>query len=91
MKIDLKELEEKLNGLKGHDFNRAEREERFTGNVTPDLTFSKSYQARLASFALGMNVHDIFDLPLKEYVQVTGKVSNFLFSGSETEETPQEQ
>lgn len=88
-KIDDKILEEKLNTLGGHDFERAEREERMTGNVTPDLTFSKGFQARLAAYALGLNPHDIKDLPLKEYVKVTQRVSNFLFTGSETEETPQ--
>ena len=90
-KINISILEEKLNTLTGHDFEKAEREERLTGNATPDLTFSKSFQARLAAFALDLNPHDIKDLPLKKYAQLTQKVSNFLFSGSETEEIVQEQ
>lgn len=85
-KIDIKKLEEGLNSLTGLHFEQAEKQERLTGNVTPDLSFSKSFQARLAAFALDMNVHDIKELPLKEYSLVTQKVSNFLFSGSAEEE-----
>ena len=86
IKIDYKKLEEGLPTLTGHDFEMAEKQERAAGNFTPDLTFSRSFLARLGSFALGVNVHDLKDLPLNEYAQVTQKVNAFLYSGSATEE-----
>lgn len=82
MKIDLKELWEKLQGLNGNDFESAEMQERQLGNKGTDLSMSRSFQARLAAYALKINPHEIKSLPVSEYWQVTTVVGNFLFQGS---------
>ncbi len=86
-KIDITNLTEKLDALRGLDFEQAETEERAAGNSAIEMSFSKSFQARLASKALGENVHDIKELPLKEYYKITNAVSRFLFSDLESAET----
>ena len=87
MKIDIEELKTKLDNLKGVDFEAAEREERLAGNSSVDVTMSKSFQARLAARALGVNPHEIKELPLKQYSKVVLEVMSFLFGFSVTEET----
>ena len=83
--IDTNKLREGLNKLTGHDFEFAEAMERAAGNAYPIINFSRSFQARLAASALDMNVHDIKNLPLKEYTALTNEVSNFLSSTSDGE------
>jgi|GEM_PF-2219421 len=77
--MDFKDLENKLEGLTGIDYEIAEQEELAAGNTAFDVTTSKSYMARLAARALKCNPYDIKDLPVKQYVEVTTRVSNFLF------------
>lgn len=89
MAIDYEKLDAGLKNLRGLDFETAERQERTAGNNYPDVTFSKSFQARLAATALGVPVADIKELPLREFSQATSAVFNFLFSNS-GEETPAE-
>ena len=84
--VDITKIEDGLNKLRGLDFEQAEREERTAGNTFPDVTFSKSFQARLAAAAIGVTVHDINELPLREFNRATQAVFNFLF-GSSVEET----
>ena len=86
-KIDASKLVEKLETLRGLDFEAAEAEERAAGNTAVEMTFSKSFQVRLAAKALGENVHDLKSLPLKDYYKITAQVSRFLFAGLEGEET----
>ncbi len=83
--VDFNKLDEGLNNLRGLDFEQAESQERAAGNNFPEVTFSKSFQARLAARALGMNVHDLKALPLRDYSQVCQRTFNFLFSTSEKE------
>lgn len=85
--VDISNLTEKLNELTGLDFEECEKEERLAGTNSVDVSFSKSFQARLAAKALGVNVWDIKDLPLKKYAQVTMQVMTFLFADSAKEET----
>ena len=85
--MDTSKLSEKLNNLRGLDFELAETQERVAGNNFPDVTFTKSFQARLAAQALEVPVADIKELPLKKYNQVCGTVFNFLFTSS-GDETP---
>lgn len=80
--MDISKLEEKLGELRGLDFERAEMEERAAGNNFPDVTFSKSFQARLAALALGVPAPDIKELPLNQYSRVCSTVFNFLFAPS---------
>ena len=86
-KIDTSKLTEKLEGLRGLDYEAAEADERRTGNTAVELSFSKGFQIRLAAMALGFNVHDLKALPVKDYFKVTNEVSRFLYGGSESEET----
>lgn len=76
--IDYQKLDEGLNKLNGFDMLELEKEERLTGNTTLELSTSKSFQARLAAKALGMNVHDLKALPLKEFNQVCVRCFGFL-------------
>lgn len=85
MNLDTKKLQAGLENLSGYDFEQAEKNERMAGNMTPDITFSKSFQARLAAKALSESVMDIRNLPIKEYTLVTSMVGNFLL-GSLAEE-----
>ena len=81
--IDLKELWTKLEGLTGNDFESAEMQERQSGNRAADLSSTRSFQARLAAYALKINPHEIKNLSLSEYWNVTTVVGNFLFKESE--------
>lgn len=83
--IDIEKLSAGLQKLRGLDFEEAESAERAAGNNYPEITFSKSFQARLAAKALDMNPHDLKELPLKDYDAATRKVFNFLFASSASE------
>lgn len=85
--MDINELRKKLDNLKGVDFEAVEKEERIAGNTSVDVTMSKSFQARLAARAMGMNPHEIKELPLRQYSKVVLEVMSFLFASSDTEET----
>ena len=78
-KIDLLALRGKLETLTGFDIEAAEAEERAAGDMTPEIYFSKRYQARLAAKALGCKTDDIRALKANEYTAATSLVSNFLF------------
>ena len=81
-KFDIKLLKEKLQTLRGLDFEAAETQERLSGNPAADISFTRAFQVRLAAMALGVNVHDLKSLPLPKYNQVANEVSRFLFSSS---------
>lgn len=83
--VDISNLNEKLNELTGLDFELVESQERTAGNNFPDVTFSKSFQARLAAQALGVPVADIKELPIKKYREACSTVFNFLYSASDDE------
>ena len=84
--IDMEKLSAGLEKLRGLDLEECEAAERAAGNNFPELSFSKSFQARLAAKALEMNVFDLKELPLKDYDAACRVVFNFLFStqGGET-------
>lgn len=86
--IDTSNLTEKLETLSGLDFEECEREERRVGNTSVDVSLSKSFQARLAARALGVDPFELKGLPLNKYARVTMEVMTFLFADSEKEETP---
>lgn len=89
MAIDISKLDEGLNKLRGLDFEQCEAQERAAGNTFPELSFNKSFQARLAARALDVPTADIKELPLKQFAKVTQAVFNFLFNTSDAE-TPSE-
>lgn len=86
--IDTAYLTEKLETLSGLDFEEVEREERKIGNTSVDVSLSKSFQARLAARALGVDPFEIKKLPLNKYARLTMDVMTFLFADSAKEETP---
>lgn len=87
MTIDQKYLEEKLNGLTGLDYEAAKRRFRITQpNFIGVEQLQSGFQIEIAALALGVNVHELQNLPLKQYSKLCNLVSNFLFSDSETEE-----
>ncbi len=86
--IDTNKLEERLGMLKGHDFELAEFAERNKGNTMPIITFSSSFQARLAAIALECTPDDLKDLPIKEYTGIINRTANFLLGSSESEKIP---
>lgn len=85
--IDFDKLNEGLNNLRGLDFEMCETQERAAGNTFADLSFTKSFQARLAAIALNVPAADIKELPLREYSRVCQAVFNFIF-GTSADETP---
>ena len=85
--INLKELKAKLQNLRGVDFEEAEKIERETGNVSFEISMSKSFQIRLAAMALGVNPHDLKELPLPTYTKVALEVFNCLFSSAVEQKT----
>ena len=82
--VDLEKLDAGLNKLRGYDLEEAEAAERAAGNNYVNLSFCKSFQARIAAKALEMNAHDIKELPLKEYNAACNRVFLFFFQPSET-------
>lgn len=72
-------LDSALNNLTGYDLEAAENEERAGGNMIPDITFSKGFQARLAARALSVPLDKIKGLKVNAYATITAQVSNFLF------------
>lgn len=78
--MDKVKLEEGLKQLTGYDFEEIERASRLKGDVSPDVTFSKDFQSRLAAKALGVGLDEVKKLPLPEYVATTQAVSSFLLS-----------
>ena len=80
--IDLAKLNEGLNNLRGLDFELAEAQERAAGNNFPEVSFSKSFQARLAALALNVPVADIKELPVRQFMEVCGATFNFIYGTS---------
>ena len=71
-------LKEQLNKLKGYDFIEAENDERASGNMSPTIASTPSFYARLAARALGVNKHDLMDLPIKQFTRIWIETANFL-------------
>lgn len=82
MNIDFNKLDDGLNKLRGLDFEAAEQRERAAGNTAAVLASTMPFHARIAAIALGVPVEDIKELPIKQYVEVTTRTSNFLFAPS---------
>lgn len=80
--IDMEKLQAGLETLRGLDFEEAEMAERAAGNNFPEITFTKSFQARLAAKALNINPYDLKEMPLKDYNAACRAVFNFLFGTS---------
>ncbi len=89
MTVDYIKLNEGLEELTGNDFAVAEQKTRLLGDGTPDVVYSKTFHAVIAAKVLGVTPDDIKDLPIRDYVAVTSRVSNFLL-GTLAEQNLQE-
>lgn len=85
--INLDELKEKLPTLRGYEFEQAENACRRSGDLTPDIAFSKNFCIRLAAKAMRMKIEELQKLNICEYNLVAATVSNFLF-GNLAQEAP---
>jgi len=56
---DREKLIEGLNNLTGFDFTKAELRVRREGDMTPDVTFSKRFQAEVAAIALKESIRPL--------------------------------
>ena len=79
MTIDFEKLKENLDTLNGYDFEEAEKAERRAGNLAMEIGTSRSFQARIASRALGVPYPEIQALSIREYNRVCLEVFNFLY------------
>lgn len=82
-KVDLDKLATGLTKLTGRDMVEVEFNERRAGNNNADISFTKSFQARLAARALKEDYNVILALPLYEYEQICTVVFVFLQAGPE--------
>ena len=71
---DREKLIDGLNNLTGFDFTKAELRVRREGDMTPDVTFSKRFQAEVAAILMTM--------PISEFTEMCAEVSVFLLRGS---------
>lgn len=85
--IDFKKLEEGLEHLTGTDFLAAEKRFKTVTQEITVLQISPRYQLELAALALGVNVHELELLPLKQFSKVLRTVATFLNQDSDEEET----
>ena len=75
-------LAEGLNNLTGFDFTKAELRVRREGDMTPDVTLSKRFQAEVASIALKESAKVLMTLTISEFTEMCAEVSVFLLRGS---------
>lgn len=79
---DREKLIEGLNNLTGFDFTKAELRVRRDGDMTPDVTFSKRFQAEVAAIALKESSKVLMTMPISEFTEMCAEVSVFLLRGS---------
>ena len=81
-RYDHEKLIEGLNNLTGFDFTKAELRVRREGDMTPDVTFSKRFQAEVAAIALKESAKVLMTMPISEFAEMCAEVSVFLLRGS---------
>ena len=79
---DREKLIDGLNNLTGFDFTKAELRVRREGDMTPDVTFSKRFQAEVAAIALKESAKVLMTMPISEFTEMCAEVSVFLLRGS---------
>lgn len=80
--FDREKLIDGLNNLNGFDFTKAELRVRREGDMTPDVTFSKRFQAEVAAIALKESAKVLMTMPISEFTEMCAEVSVFLLRGS---------
>lgn len=78
--MDLNNIDKALQNVTGRDFLAAEREARQQGDQTLSIALSSQFQITLLAHAMKVPVEGIEALPIKDFVQVLGKVNAFLFA-----------
>ena len=78
--MDLNNIDKALQNVTGRDFLAAEREARQQGDQTLSIALSSQFQITLLARAMKVPGEDIEALPIKDFVQVLGKVNAFLFA-----------
>ena len=78
--MDLNNIDKALQNVTGRDFLAAEREARQQGDQTLSIALSSQFQITLLARAIKVPFEDIEALPIKDFVQVLGKVNAFLFA-----------
>nr|DAP60298.1 MAG TPA: hypothetical protein [Caudoviricetes sp.] len=81
-RYDREKLIEGLNNLTGFDFTKAELRVRREGDVMPDVTFSKRFQAEIAAIALKESAKVLMTMPISEFTEMCAEVGVFLLRGS---------
>ena len=79
---DREKLIDGLNNLTGFDFTKAELRVRREGDMTPDVIFSKRFQAEVAARALKESAKVLLPMPISEFAEMCAEVSAFLLRGS---------
>lgn len=74
----LEKLKAGLEKLTGRDLERLAKEERTINPTVPLLDVEKSFQARIAAQALGTNVHELMDEPIKKFNALCLEVARYL-------------
>lgn len=81
----MEKLKEGLSKLTGNDYERAERDERASGNTAAVMLSSPSFATRLASYALDKPARELKALPIREYLRLNTEV--WLFLNGTTDES----
>ena len=81
-RYDHEKLIEGLNNLTGFDFTKAELRVRREGDVMPDVTFSKRFQAEIAAIALKESAKVLMTMPISDFAEMCAEVGVFLLRGS---------
>lgn len=79
---DREKLIDGLNNLTGFDFTKAELRVRREGDMTPDVIFSKRFQAEVAAIALKESAKVLMTMPISKFAEMCAEVSAFLLRGS---------
>lgn len=94
---EFKELNLDFDKITGREIIAAEKETRILGDTTPDVGYSKTFQAVLVAKAAAepVGVDDILNLSGSSFIYITTAVSNFLFGwalpGAIAQEKPSEE
>jgi hypothetical protein len=90
---NITELNFDFDNITGKQIIAAEKEARTLGDNTPDICYSKTFQAIIAAKAAAepVLVDDILNLSGANFIQTTTQVSNFLFGWALPAQTQENQ
>jgi len=78
-RYDREKLIEGLNNLTGFDFTKAELRVRREGDVMPDVTFSKRFQAEIAAIALKESAKVLMTMPISDFTEIAQRWAFFYY------------